>query len=236
MNKKNTFIKYGRLTKEETLVSINDKVVYKTFVLESSNPFPGFYDYYQGRPDDTTPRYIYLVTDRKYSLDEFTRSTHEIMKNYHTSFHAAIGNVTFSGNIHHIIRLRHLNKYEQIEELQNLYIQEGINFKLKPNKDINTKAIIELNKFFSMEHIDADFYYDNVEENHGYFYIPKKLTWKEFEDITLKVKHNIDLLHFDASLGFVFDEHQVSDLIRIYAENLNITMLKEIREKYIERF
>ena len=45
----------------------------------------------------------------------------------------------------------------------------------------------------------------------------------------------MDLLQFDASIGFIYDHFKAVDMIRIYTENLDIEKLKQIRKKYIER-
>ncbi len=45
----------------------------------------------------------------------------------------------------------------------------------------------------------------------------------------------MDMLQFDASIGFIYDHFKAIDIIRIYAENLDIEKLKQIRSKYIER-
>ena len=97
------------------------------------------------------------------------------------------------------------------------------------------KCITRLNKFFSLEKIEDDFYFDSVEANHGYFKIPKNISWGDFEQITKQVKYNMDMLQFDASIGFIYDHFKAIDIIRIYAENLDIEKLKQIRSKYIER-
>ena len=122
--------------------------------------------------------------------------------------------------------------YQRIERAIN-YI--GDNFKDKPSKFNHPTGITRLNKFFSLEQVEDDFYLDTVEANHGYFKIPRNLSWGEFEQLTKQVKYNMDMLQFDASIGFIYDHFKAIDMIRIYAENLNIEKLKQIRTKYIER-
>lgn len=230
-----TQIKYGSLIKEEAFELIEGAVLPNTFVLESKNPFPGFYEYYDNLQKDVTPHYIYLVTDKKYDLEQFTRTTQKIMADTNKKYHAAQGTITIFNNVYHVIRVRHIEQYADIKELQAYYVSLGINFKDKPSKFGHDTGITRLNKFFSLEKLEDNFYLDTVEANHGYFKIPKQLSWNEFEDLTKQVKYNMDLLHFDASIGFIYDHFKAVDIIRIYAEKLNLDILKQIRTKYLER-
>jgi hypothetical protein len=150
-------------------------------------------------------------------------------------FHAALGTIKIYNDIFPAIRIRRLKEYDQIKELQACYVEEGIEFHGKPSKPINTKAMIVLEKFFALDRLEEGFYFDHIEPNHGYFTIPKHVNWKQFELLTKQVKYNIELLHFDASKGTFYDHFKVYDMIRIYAEDLSLDLLKEIRQKYVER-
>lgn len=235
MTSHNIEVKFGNLIKEETLTSLEDKIMPDTFVLEATTPFPGFYEYYEGIPENVKPHYVYLVTDRPYLLEEFTRITQKIMCYFQYPFHAAIGTIKIYNDIYPVIRIRRLNEYIHVRELQSCYQKEGVNFHPKPTRKIKDKAIIHLDKFFSLERLENGFFKDHVEANHGYFTIPKKISWKQFELITKQVKYNIELLHFDASKGVFYENFKVFDMVRIYAENLTLDLLKEIRNKYLER-
>ena len=235
MTDENYVIKYGSLIKEETLEVIDSKILPNTIVLEATNPFPGYYEYYDGLQKDILPHYIYLVTDREYKLEEFTRATQKIMSHFDVKFHAAVGTITIYNDIYYAIRIRRLTSYDQIVALQKDFVNEGILFKTNGSIPHNSKAMIRLNKFFALDEISNGFYLDHIEANHGYFTIPQKLDWKQFEELTKKVKYNMEMLHFDVSLGFIYDNFQARDMIRVYAENMNLDLLKKIKTKYIER-
>lgn len=235
MTHQNFVVKFGSLLKEETLEVIDNKILPNTIVLEATNPFPGYYEYYEGFQRDVKPHYIYLVTDRKYELEEFTRATQKIMSYFEVHFHAALGTITIYNDVHYVIRIRRLNKYDQIRDLQSCYIEEGINLKSNSSIPHNSKAMILLDKFFAFEEIGEGYFMDSIEPNHGYFTIPQKLSWKQFEHLTQQVKYNMEMFHFDVSLGFFYDNFKVYDMIRVYTENLNIDILKKIKSKYLER-
>jgi len=230
-----TQIKYGSLIKEEAFELIEGAVLPNTFVLESKNPFPGFYEYYDNLQKDIAPHYIYLVTDKKYDLEQFTRTTQQIMSDTNKKYHAALGTITIYNNVYYVIRVRHIEQYADIKELQAYYVSLGINFKDKPSRFEHNKGITRLNKFFCLDKIEDNFYFDSVEANHGYFRIPKYLSWDDFVKLTKQVKYNMDLKQFDASIGFIYDKFKAIDIIRVYSENLTIDLLKLIRSKYLER-
>ena len=235
MTTKNYAIKFGSLLKEETLEIIKDKILPNTVVLEAVNPFPGYYEYYENLQKDIKPYYIYLVTDKKYNLEEFTRATQKIMKSFDAKFHAAIGSITIYNDVYDVIRIRRLNTYDQVRELQEAYSAEGINFEMHKNIQHNSKAMIQLTKFFAVDVLEDGFFTDHIEPNHGYFTIPQKLSWSQFEELTKQVKYNMDMIHFDASLGFIYDHFKAIDMIRIYSEKLDLDLMKKIKSKYLER-
>ena len=226
--------RYGNLLKQESLETMNDKILPNTFVLEAPEPFPGFFGYYSEIPSDSKPLYIYLVLNRLYTLEEVTRATVNIKKYFAADFNAAAGTVNIYNNTFDVIRIRHLDSYDQIQDLQSCYLDEGIEFKKKP-KSIQGLAIIRLKKFFTLEEIEEGVYNDLDEKDHGYFVIPHKLTWKYFEDITKKVKNNWDQSYFDAAIGHIHQDFSIVDMIRIYNPKINNEYLLEARKKYLER-
>lgn len=235
MTVENFVVKFGSLLKEETLEVIDNKILPNTIVLEATNPFPGYYEYYEGLQKDVKPHYIYLITDREYNLEDFTRATQKIMSYFDANFHAALGTINIYNDTYYAIRIRRLNTYDQIKDLQSCYNSEGIHFKSNGSIPHNSTAMICLNKFFALDKIEDGFYKDHIEANHGYFTIPQKLSWKQFEHLTQQVKYNMELIHFDVSLGFLYDHFKAIDMIRVYAENLDLELMKKIRSKYIER-
>ncbi len=226
--------RYGNLLKQESLVTMQDKILPNTFVLEAPEPFPGYFSYYSDMPSDSKPLYIYLVLKKLYTLEEVTRATQNIKKYFSANFNAAAGTVHLYNKDYHIIRVRHLDKFDQVIDLQACYMDEGIEFKKKP-KNIAGYGVIRLKKFFTLEEIDDGVYFDLDEKDHGYFTVPNKLTWKYFEDLTTKVKHNWDLSKFDAAVGHIHQNFGIIDMVRIYNPNIDRDYLIGIRKKYLER-
>jgi len=229
------FERYGNLLKSEELVTMDDKIMPNTFVLEAPEPFPGFFNYYSESPIESKPLYIYLVVDKLYTLEEVTRARINIKKYFPSDFHADAGTVTIFNKMHHIIRVRHLDKYDQIKDLQACFIDEGFEFKKKPSKKIDSTALIRIKKFFQLSKVDEGLYLDMVEKDHGYISIPRHLKWTEFEEVNRKSKYNWDGSFFDAALGHFHNNFEIEDMIRIYNPKINPEMLKGIQKKYLEQ-
>ena len=227
--------RYGNLLKQENLSTLEEKIWPNTFVLEAPEPFPGFFNYYSDHPVDCKPLYIYLVLKRLYSLEEITRATQNIREYFDGNFNATPGVVHIYNRKFDVIRVRHLDNFSQIQDLQASYIDQGIEFRHKPMRKVEGPAIIRIKKFFILDEIQPDVYFDVTEKDHGYFIIPKQLTWKHFEKITHQVKNNWDLPIFDAAIGHFHESFGIRDMIRIYYSDMNKDYLLKAREKYLER-
>ncbi len=235
MSNANIIERYGNLLKSEQLVTMEDKIMPNTFVLEAPEPFPGFFHYYSETPKESKPLYIYLVIDKLYTLEEITRARINIEKYFPSYFHADAGTVTILNKTYHVIRVRHLEKYDQIKDLQACFVDEGFVFKKKPSKKINAEGIIRIKKFLRLEVIGEGLYLDTIEKDHGYITLPKYLKWTEFEEVTKKVKYNWDGSLFDAASGHFHNNFQIEDMVRIYNPKINADMLSAIKSKYMEQ-
>jgi hypothetical protein len=227
--------RYGNLLKSEHLVTMTDKIMPNTFVLEAPEPFPGFFNYYSESPKESKPLYIYLVVDHLYTLEEITRARQSIKTYFPSPFHADAGTVTIYNKLYHVIRIRHLENYDQIKDLQACFIDQGFVFKKKPSKKIEASGLIRIKKFFHLQKVDDGIYLDLIEKDHGYITIPKYYKWTEFEELTRKVKYNWNRSMFDAALGHFHNNFEIEDMIRVFHSKIDIEMLREIKKKYFEQ-
>ncbi len=230
-----TIERYGNLLKQEDLRTMHDKIWPNTFVLEAPEPFPGFFKYYSDHPRETKPLYIYLVLKQLYTLEEITRASQNIQKYFPAQFNATPGVVKIYNRVFDVIRVRHLDEFSQIADLQAGYMDEGIEFMRKPTRDLTGPAIIRIKKFFILDEPSPGLFFDLTEKDHGYFLISNQLTWKYFEDITRKVKFNWDKPFFDAAIGHFHVKFGIQDMIRIYYPEMNAEYLLEARTKYMEQ-
>lgn len=223
---------YGSLIKEEELVLVQDAILPNTFVLEAVDPFPG---YYESFPKTSRPLYVYLVLKNSCSLEDVYRASQNIKKYFPESFSATICKIIFQEEIC-AIRIRQLDNYAIISQLQSCFINEGIEFKRKPDKTIHGKAIIKLQKFYWLQNVEASMFLDLEEPDHGYFLLEKHASWDEFVEVAKKVSFNWAGSKFDAALGLFFNKHSIFDMVRIYHKPMTRDFLNEVRVKYLSEF
>jgi hypothetical protein len=222
------FYVFGSITKEETLKNVEYNVIENTLVVENMVSFPG---YHHDVPIDTKPNFIFLVLSKQYSDIEIFRATKNIKSYSNIKFSACPGNIHIFTDDYACIRLRGLDTFEHVEELQRCYIDEGI--KMHKHKSMNSKALISLNKSFALFELENGIYKDLEDDFMYYVKIPMQLKWKLFEKFTYSIKNNIDNKNYDAALGY-FITPELSDFVRVYAHEPSCTRLEEIQKKYLE--
>ena len=226
---------FGSLIKSETLLTLDDKIMPNTFVLEAPEPFPGSAQYYHEHPANNKPLYVYLVLDKPYSPNAVTRATQNILRYFPIRFDAALGTIDIHNESFTMIRLRHFQSYDEIAELQEAFVGEGIMMQKAFRRPINGEGLIRLEKFFALRQMNDQILFDIKEPDHAYFHIARSLTWKNFEHLTLLVKSNWHKTNFDAAMGFFYFNFEVHDMIRIYDPTLNIADIEEIAKLYHDR-
>ncbi len=218
----------GLLTKEETLSTVKDNIVPNTFVLESLKPFPGYHG--ENLPADIKPEAVYLITSKRLPTEMVYRTSIKIQKFMSFPFNAIPGDITIYNDKYNCIRIRNLESYEIIQDLQRWFIDEGISF--MKMKNINAPCLINLKKLFTLELITGDIYKDLEDEHMYYLAIPREISWSLFKKITSSVVNNIDNSNFDAARAYIYFEG-ITDFVRIYTMNPTIKRLEDIRDKYI---
>lgn len=217
----------GNIIKEEFLVSLEDRIIKNSLVLENRETFPGFY---HNMPEQAPPHSIFLVTQMPYSREEITRANQKIKPITGYSFDASTGQLHIRNEIYPCIRLLSLETYAHIEELQHHFIGQGILF--RKHEKIKTKGLIKVKKFFSLGELDSGFYLDLKQEFTGFLRIPEQLSWNEFEEVTHQVKNNWTGREFDAALASAYIDHEIHDLVRIYCPEVDLAFLKSISDQY----
>lgn len=229
------FDKFGGILKEESLSCIESGILLNnTCVLESVNPFVGYYSAIHG---PTNPLYLYLMLEDHHHFEEIQRAIVHCKEKAGFIFEAAYAEITLPGYpTNGSIRIRNLHKYSQIETLQKLFQENNIRLKKKTNKIENINGLIRLEKFFYLEEASEGIYFDKMEAHHGYFETPGCITWKNFVELTKKVKQDTDLLFFDAAQAYFFEHYKITDMIRIYRENLTLEKMQAFRDRYLKYY
>jgi len=217
----------GGLAKEESLITLTEHIMPNSFVLETLEPFPGYHG--TNLPSDSKPISVFLITKKRYSTEKIFRVAQMIRKYFNHTFDAVPGTICIQNDTIPCIRIRYLDNYELIGELQKCFFSEGIVFAKKRN--IKADGVIQLRKHFIIEEIEEGIYKDHDDPSTYYIRINQQLTWKLFMQITEKIRNNIDNANFDAALAAIYTK-DIIDVVRIYASNISLESLRLLMEKY----
>jgi hypothetical protein len=221
----------GGVAKEETLFTLTTHIMPNTFVLENDEPYP----FYHGinLPTEPKPVSVFLMTKDKLSTERILRINNSIRKYFDQPFDAVPGIICIHNETLPCIRLRGLDNYEIIGELQKHFFSEGIRFMKKRN--IRALAVIQLKKLYNIEEIEDGIFCDVDDPSMFYIKIPKQLSWRMFTQVTARVRNNVEKedANFDAALAAIYTK-DILDVARIYAREMNVNRLKLIKLKYEE--
>jgi len=221
----------GYIRKEEKLVNVNYSIIPKTFVLENSEPFPGYHG--ENLPNDNKPDSIFFVLEDDLSPEKIVRISNKIVKYFpNKSIDGAPAWIKYYNKGYPAIRIHNINSYDEIKDLQTCYLDEGVKF--RKLKTLEHKALIKVQKFFSLEKASDNIFFDTNNSNMAYLQIPVYLNWKLFEKITEKVKNNLINSNFDAATSAIFYQTSMLEFIRIFKKDLSIETVKPINDKYID--
>ena len=223
---------FGTLTKTEQVFTIDKKVANGSLVFEALEPFPG---YYHETPFDTKPVYLYLALEENYPLEDVIRVSQKIQPEFGKRFDAGKGFLQVVNEKYNVLRLRHLNDYDAVEQLQHAFAENGIKYLLKQKKNFEAEAYIKIVKFLTLEFLAEGIWLDKREDFHGYIELPKKLSWDEFKELSLSVKYNWDGSKFDAAKGAFYYQGKLHEFVRIYSNKIDSEYLQDLRKLYYEK-
>lgn len=216
----------GGVAKEESLFTLGNHIMPNTFVLENEEPYPGYHG--SNLPKESKPISLFLMTKKKYSTERILRITQKIKKYFEHPFDAVPGTICINNDIYPCIRIRDLDNYDLVGELQKCFFSEGISF--MKSKKIQNQGVITLKKLFNLEKIEKGFYKDLDDDATYYIQISKQLSYQEFVKVIKKVRNNIEAekTNFDAALAAVYTR-EILDMIRIYHNDASLAYLKELK-------
>ena len=224
---------YGTLGKCESLFVVQGKSRPGSLVFESLAPFPGYYNQLE---NDAKPVYLYVAIDHEYSVFDIERAKLSVKKTYDWRFEAAKGKIDLFDKHFDVVRLRHLDSFDQLIPIQDEFMKAGIKLKMNTLTNVkNEKGFIQLLKIFNISKLGKGIYIDTSEDYHAYLLLPYKLTQKEFEETTLKVKYNWESTGFDSASGCFFIRGKLKEMVRIYSKNLTIEYLEALRKLYLSK-
>lgn len=216
----------GGVAKEESLFTLSSHIMQNTFVLENEEPYPGYHGI--NLPTDSKPISVFLMTKKQYSTEKILRINHKIKKYFDHPFDADPGLICINNDSIPCIRIRNLDNYDLVGDLQKCFFSEGISF-LK-QKNVKATGVITLKKVFNLELIEKGFYKDLDDDATYYIQISRQLSYQEFVKVIRSTRNNIEAekTNFDAALAAVYTT-DVLDLIRIYNKDASLANLKELK-------
>jgi hypothetical protein len=220
----------GYIKKQEKLTPVGDNIVQNTCVLESLHPFPGYYG--NNFPDKSHPRSIFFILGATYSFEDIARKTKIIKQRFDHDFNASEGKIIIGPYEYNCIRVKYLQSFNFLPELQREYMKENVKF--HKEKNINKEAIIKINKIFQVFEKEEGIYGDAEDEYKCYLEVPEQLEWNSFTAITANIKNNLVNNMFDAAQGVFFRSKEIVDVIRIYDQEKDIEKMKKLRNMYLE--
>jgi hypothetical protein len=219
----------GTIAKVEKLETLNNNILENTLVLEEIEPFPGYHG--ANLPSGYNPRAVYLVLRKKTSTVRIMRLTQQIHKYFKTSFDGTAAQISIHNDVLHCIRIRNLDNYSIIPDIQTCYMHEGLKFMKK--RKIHGDGVIDITKHFELEKLGEGIFKDLEDPFMYYLQIPVHLNWSAFLEITTAIRHNLDDLSFDAALGAIYLK-EIAEVVRIFTRDMGLEDLQKIRERYIE--
>lgn len=219
----------GSIAKVEKLETLESNILENTLVLDETEPFPGYHG--ANLPSGYNPKAVYLVLKKKIPTIKIIRLTQHIKKYFKHEFDGTAATICINNDVLDCIRVRHIENYSTIKDLQKSYLHEGIKFMKK--RYVKGEGILEIKKHFELEELESGIFKDLEDPHMHYIRISDHLNWQMFLEITTSIKHNIDNLHFDAALGTIYLK-EIYDVVRIFTKHLSLEELKTIKKMYDE--
>jgi hypothetical protein len=223
---------FGTLEKIEEFTTLSQNCIPGSLVFESLSPFLGYYNEY---PHDYSPLYIYIAVDKIYPVFDVVRAFQKVKKEIGFDLDVAKAFVHFNDRNYNVIRLRHLDGYDRIHEIQEAFQRYGIKPLMNSHRWEKISVHVSLRKVFCLSPLAEGLFLDACEENHAYIQIPKALNFDEFLELTKRVKNNWLEFKFDAALGYYLKENEVVEIVRIYSKRLDLPDLKGIQKLYLQK-
>jgi hypothetical protein len=226
------FSTFGTITKKEQLASVENETNSNALVLENRAPFPGYHG--TTVPDHLEPDSLFAICKTLHSEEIILRAIQEVQKQLSFEFDAAPASLMMQNETRTAIRFKEL-KYVLVGQVIEEFAKQGIEFR-KTKKITPFDVIIRVSKFFSLKQISEFIYSDGDDSRFNYIKIPALVKWDAFESMTFSCRNNCDDKNFDAAMASIYLNKSVTDFVRIYDTNANISKLENIKKKYFEAF
>ena len=221
----------GKIIIQENIDTVNENKLPGTFVINVPDPYKNYYGRFT---EIVKPTSIVFVTKTPNSFEKILRITKKINEKYNLCLDGAKCEVTVKDRKLNGIRVKGLNRFHEIGQIQQYYKDEGYDF-AKSEKFAATEALIRINRFITIEELEKGIYHSKDEDNTYYIEMPRYMSWEEFKKLTYDVKHNISEHNYDIAKGIFYVNHGIVEILRIVRPKATLELLKTIQNKYIEK-
>ena len=223
---------FVNLSKSDTVLAIDEKIMPGSLVFDSLNPFPG---YYHETPTSVKPIYIYLVLARQYPLEEIIRATQNMEKEYNWNFDAGKGYMLIGSEFLNVIRLRHLPELDLVAKIQEAYVKQGIHFLMNKKLKGKLEVTVKIVKFLNFQMLGEGIYINVDDPTFAYVEIPKYLHPAAFVKVSMDVKYNWDGHEFDAATASFYNKGILHEAVRIRSDQMDLEYLSKIKKLYADK-
>ncbi len=221
----------GKIIIQENIDTIDENKLPGTFVINVPDPYKNYYGRFT---EIVKPVSIIFVTKTPNSFEKILRVTKKINQKYNLKLDGAKCEVTLNSRKLDGIRVKGINRFPEIAQIQQYYKDEGYEF-AKSEKFKSTEALIRINRFFNVDEVEQGIYHSHDEDEVYYIEVPRYMTWEEFKKLTQEVKHNIADANYDIAKGIFYVNHGITEILRVVKPKATLELLKTIKKKYIEK-
>ena len=222
----------GKLTRQEKVNPIATNKIPNTFVVSIPNPLATYFTRFT---QVNRPHSILLLVKSDLSFERILRATRNINTATEFNLEGAKSELTIGKRKYSGIRLKGVKDFSDIPKIQELYKNEGFDLAKNVRIKKETDSMIRVNKFFNINQISDDVYQSVNDKDRYYFAIPNNLDWDQFRDVTFDIKNNINISGYDVAKGIFYDNHGITEIVRIVKPNISLEMVNEVKDKYLDR-
>jgi len=222
----------GKIIIEEKISPIDRNKINNTFVVHIPNPLASYYSRFT---EVNRPNSIVLITKNPVSFERVLRATKKINAAEGMKIHGAKCEINTGSRKYSGIRIKGIERYTDIEKIQQDYINEGFELRKNERMSNDTNALIKVNKFFDLNQVDESIFQSPNNKNRFYIEIPKDVDWNKFRDLTFDIKNNVSVTNYDIAKGIFYKNDGITDMLRVIKPNITLEMVKEIQQKYFDR-
>lgn len=221
----------GKIIIQEKIDTIDENKLPNTFVINVPDPYKNYYGRFT---EISKPVSIIFVTKTPNSFEKILRVTRKINDKYNLNLDGAKCEVTMNSRKLDGVRVKGINRYHEIGQIQQYYKDEGYEF-AKSEKFKSTEALIRINRFFNVDEIEKGIYHSQDEDQVYYIEVPRYMSWEIFKKFTVEIKHNLADANFDIAKGIFYVNDGITEILRIVKPKATLEFLKTVQHRYIEK-